>query len=199
MKIQPKASKTLKHWWWLSVVFALIGGLLGWGIVTYAVTPHYQAKSELVIQSKKSVTEGITGDQLNTAVAGYQDLVTSQAVLSRAQHHLKSDGIDVTTTQLGKQVQLQHQEDSNLIHLVTTASSPQRAQTINQEISDAFTEEANRLGDQLLVKPITPTSYSDKSKTTSTSLVTMIGAVTGFVFGSLLVLGLMVPNLKKEG
>lgn len=181
--------RVIKHWWWLVLVITGFCGVISWLATTYLIDPKFQSVSELVVQPTTDASQDMNSDQINTVIAGYQDLVQSHFVLDQSSTKLQQTAqLAVTTTQLAKQVRLQHQENSNMFELIVTADSAKSAQSINQVLSQSLVNKASRLAVTLRPITITKANYNEAPVAPSTAFMVMIGTLVGFVSSCLILL-----------
>ncbi|ANK60499.1 MULTISPECIES: YveK family protein [Loigolactobacillus] len=178
--------KVIKRWWWLVIVVTGVGIFAGWAATNYLIKPQFQSVSELVLRPKKSAPQDMSGEQINTTVAGYQDLVKSNFVLNPSRQQLRENGISVNANSLANNVSIQHQENSNLFRLIVTADTARKAQQINQTLSKVFAKRANTLSVTLRPIRISQAQYSGESIAPSSSFNMMVGGLIGLMISSLL-------------
>jgi len=152
LKISKIRSALLRNLW-LILIITILGTSLTWTVSKYFVKPVYEAKTTLYIYSKpissSQITESSSYDQLlaNSAmIKDYIELITSNRVLQGAINNLSIK--DMTAVDLGKNVQVENDNASDMLSIFVDDNSPQLAKALAYEISEQFISTVSSLTGQ---------------------------------------------------
>lgn len=123
---------------WLTIVVAILVGLIGGIAMTLFTTPLYQASTRLFVSTSagSSVTELYQGNRLSQErVASYAQLLMGQTL---AQRTIDKLGLSTDAQSLQQHVDASAQIDTVLINVKVLDPSPVRARDIANTLSDEF-------------------------------------------------------------
>lgn len=125
-----------KHWWWLIVIGALIGGLSSY-IFSSRQPNIYQAGATILI-SRPQVTTDYASSLANERIAKtYSNLIIQQPTLKGVIEQL---GLDLGVNQLQKAISVSVVPDTQLLELKIEDTDPTRASQIANTIGTVFAE-----------------------------------------------------------
>ncbi len=176
--------------WPLILIATVVGTLIALG-ASLAMTPVYQAQSQLFVSVKSG---GAAGDAysgglfVQQRVKSYVDVVDSPAVLDPVIEEL---GLDTTYTQLAPQVSAQTPPNTVLLNVPVTDTSPTQAAKIANAVAVSFAAEIARLegadtkANQVPVQAtvIKPAEVPTSPVSPRTSLNVMLGLLLGLLVG----------------
>lgn len=125
----------LRDRWVLVVSFALLGTLIT-GAATLAISPTYEATSQIFVsvQTQDGSTQGLAQGSAysQNQVAGFTDLATSPLVLEPV---IQERGMDTTADALAGQVTAEARLNTSLIDIITVSGDPAEAAAISNAVA----------------------------------------------------------------
>ena len=184
-------ARILKRFWWIIAIATILGGLGGAGVA--AVTPPtYSAGATVYVgtTNSDSLSDLQQGNTLTTQrAATYADLAETTAVLSQARSAL---GGDVTVDGLRSSIASKAREDTSLIDITATGSSPSRVADESNAVATALVEQAANLDGStapglVTFRIVQGATEPDDPLAPAPKYLTLIGAVIGFALGIVIV------------
>ena len=180
--------------WPIILVATLTGGLAAWGL-SQTTTPVYTATSSLYF----SLSNGTSGNDLNQGSAYTQQQMLSFAQLAKSSSVLTPVvvklGLDSTATELANSVSVSTPQNTVVLDIGASSSSPQRAADIANEIGlslkDAVAEVAPTAVDgapTVRIRTIERASAPTFASAPNTRVNTIAGLLLGFASSTLLVI-----------
>jgi succinoglycan biosynthesis transport protein ExoP len=186
--------------WPIILVATLGGGLAAWGL-SQTATPVYTATSSLYF----SLSNGTSGNDLNQGSAYTQQQMLSFAQLAKSSSVLTpvvvNLGLDSSATELANSVSVSTPQNTVVLDIGASSSSPQRAADIANEIGvslkDAVAEVAPTAVDgapTVRIRTIDRASAPTFASAPNTRVNTIAGLLLGFAASTLLVIVLARLN-----
>jgi len=180
--------------WPIILVATLGGGLAAWGL-SQTATPVYTATSSLYF----SLSNGTSGNDLNQGSAYTQQQMLSFAQLAKSSSVLTpvvvNLGLDSTAAELANSVSVSTPQNTVVLDIGASSSSPQRAADIANEIGvslkDAVAEVAPAAVDgapTVRIRTIERASAPSFASAPNTRVNTIAGLLLGFAASTLLVI-----------
>lgn len=139
----------IKKSWIIILVLTLVAALSGYGISVYVLQKEYEAKAMMIvsttIQNQEGDSNSITLNEynLNTKlVHSYSLLCKSDRVLTQVRDKL---GISLSPAVLSSKISVSSKEDTDIISISVTDTSPQMAQTIANTLVNIFKNEVSEI------------------------------------------------------
>ena len=137
--------KIIKKSWILIIVLTLVGTVLGYGISTYYLKRVYKATAMMIVsttmqsQETTSTTMTLSDYNLNAKlVHSYSVLCKSDRVLSQVRDRL---GIHTDLDALSNMITVSSKEDTDIISIAVTGTTPEMTQAIANTLVDVFKSE----------------------------------------------------------
>lgn len=146
MELQDYLNAVRRRWWILTLLLAV--SLLSAGIYTaYYTKPVYEASTDLIV-NKKVETGQLQVDQnsINTnlmLINTYKQIIKSPAVTKYVIG--QNPGFNLTPDELSGKVRINTMKDAQVITLSVSDPSYERAATIVNAVSNAFTEQVSAI------------------------------------------------------
>ena len=129
------SSRAGTRWWWLVLLFTVIGGTVGYE-VSSSSAPVYQATTSILV-GDSLVAPNVSKDEIEASqlvASTYADLVRGQSVLEGVKQTL---GLPESWRQLQSQVHVNLGQNSAQLMLISVdGDSPAQARTIAQAVAD---------------------------------------------------------------
>lgn len=135
----------IKKSWIIILVLTILGTLLGFGISEYVLQREYEATAMMIVSTSVQNTDGesttmtLSDYNLNAKlVNSYSVLCKSDRVLSQVRDML---GINMELQTLSNMINVSAKQDTDIISMSVTDTSPQTAQSIANTLVDVFKSE----------------------------------------------------------
>ncbi|WP_062198005.1 YveK family protein [Massilibacterium senegalense] len=138
--------ETLKERFQL-IVFITLFAVLVTGVVTYFfITPVYQASTQILInQSQDSNQPTLDVNQVRTNVElinTYSVIIKSPTILDKVNKEL---GLNMTSDELGAQLEVTSEQNSQVVNVVVNDTDPERAALIANTVAETFKNEISNI------------------------------------------------------
>lgn len=191
--------KTLKKYFWIIILFSILGGIGGKFTSTEAPAPTFEASSLFLVEKnaeeKNVVLNQIESDRFfNTAAT----LINTSAILDKVIQNLD---LNIKSTELNNNVKVNIENNSQIINVVVEDSDSKRASDIANEVVSTFQKEIGNYLDVEMVKVIKKAEYGDEKEILhSRPKATMaMGVIIGFVLGTIIAFVLSIFLKRKQG
>jgi capsular polysaccharide biosynthesis protein len=184
--------KIIKKSWILIVVLTVAGTIVGYGVSTYVFKKEYRATAMMIVsttlqnQEMPSTTMTLNDYNLNAKlVNSYSVLAKSDRVLSQVREQL---GINIDLDNLSSMISVSAKEDTDIISIAVTSSSPEVAQSIANTLVDVFKNEVTEIMKMDNVQVIDYAVLPDEPISPNIMINTTIGGVAGLIAALILAL-----------
>lgn len=184
--------KIIKKSWILIVVLTVAGTIVGYGVSTYVFKKEYRATAMMIVsttlqnQEMPSTTMTLNDYNLNAKlVNSYSVLAKSDRVLSQVREQL---GINIDLDNLSSMISVSAKEDTDIISIAVTSSSPEVAQSIANTLVDVFKNEVTEIMKMDNVQVIDYAVLPDEPISPNIMINTAIGGVAGLIAALILAL-----------
>jgi len=180
---------------WLFIISIIIGGILGYGLTLYMVTPSYESYTTLMVNSSKGSTDSVAGldiSSLNLSqkiVVTYSEIVKSRIVLEPVIERLD---LDMSYNGLLSSIRAIPVNDTEILKISVDYDDPETAAMIANTISDVFIKEVIRIMQVYNVEIIDRAIPLYQPTNVHKSMNIMIGAVLGGMVASFIVFLIML-------
>ncbi len=191
--------KVIKKYFWIILLFALVGSGVGKMLVPAGPEPTYKA-STLVLIEKKEAEAGIVINQtdevgrfLNTA----QTLIETSAILENVKSDLK---LKESTNDLAGKIDVANENNSQIIRITAEDTDPKKATNLANTTAKHF---SNNLDQYLKIETaiiVNQAKNGDETKilhTRSKANIAM-GGILGLVFGTIIAFVLNINFNRKK-
>ncbi len=169
---------------------AIVFGLVGFLVSTFAMTPQYRASAMLIVNSRQidGTQSSVTSDQLNSAsklVDTYAVILTSDTVLEKTIDQLD---LDMTYSQLANKVSISAVDSTQVMRVSVQDADPELAREIVANIVEQAPEviiNTVKAGSvEIISEAKAGTAPVSPNITRNTALAAMVGLVlaVGVVF-----------------
>lgn len=194
--------QVLLYKWWLILIVALAGFAMAVGYTKFAVTPLYESKAMLYVLPNTTSVTSVADLQIGSAITGdFEVIATSKPVIDKAIQAIKKDeGKKFTRSQIQGMISVENKEDTRILVLKATSADPEDACMVANAMSEATAE---RMAEITKKDPPTTVEMAEVSKNPVSPSMTK-NAILGFLFGAVLVCGILVvrfllnDNIKTE-
>ena len=135
----------IKKSWIIILVLIILGTMLGFGISEYVLQREYEATAMMIVSTTVQNSDGestamtLSDYNLNAKlVNSYSVLSKSDRVLSQVRDKL---GINMELQTLSNMINVSAKQDTDIISMSVTNTSPQTAQSIANTLVDVFKSE----------------------------------------------------------
>lgn len=174
-----------KKWFFLVMVFLLLGGVGGFGIAKYVMTPMYSSQSQIVIQQKHS---GFTVSDVQSniqLVNTYKMIIASPEVVGKVK---KEMNLKLDRNTLSKQISIENSQDSQVLTVNVLAAKASEAKEINTLLLKETSYQAKRTLGVNGVRVLTAPTDGTLPVKPNVYLVTGIGILLGLFISILFIL-----------
>ncbi|MEK4129148.1 Wzz/FepE/Etk N-terminal domain-containing protein [Solibacillus sp. FSL W8-0474] len=195
-------AKIIKKRIWLIITLIVISCVISAGISFYALTPIYQAQTQILVNQKITSEEGYSWQSMDTdlrLINTYNVIITSPAILSSVIEKLN---LDVTPAQLTKQISLSNESESKVVNIRVEDTNQTKAVEISNTLAEIFKEQIPQLMSVDNVSILSAATLSDKPIPVKPNKILniMFGGLIGLMLGTCLVflLELLDNTIKSE-
>jgi capsular polysaccharide biosynthesis protein len=145
--------KTMKKYFWVILIFTILGGIVGRIMMPEAANPTYEASSVVLLDPKVEEDNGGTkpieddGRFFNTA----QTLINTPVILDPVIEGLNRD---TTIKDLSNRVKVTIENNSQILRITVSDSSAEQATKIANKIVEVYSKEIHNYLDVEMVKII---------------------------------------------
>jgi capsular polysaccharide biosynthesis protein len=132
--------KTVKKYFWVILLFAILGGVIGRMMTADAPAPTYEASSLFFIEPKVEEINGVfrqtedSGRFFNTA----QTIINTPIMLDPVIKELK---LDMSIKELSEKVRVSNENNSNLMRVTVSNANEKQATVIANTIVQVYNQE----------------------------------------------------------
>ena len=169
----------------LGIVLAgLIGGILGFGISKFAITPTYTSTSMIYVMGNENIISSLADLQIGAQLTqDYKVLVTSRSVMEKVLEELQ---LDFDYKKLRKKIKLVNPNNTRLLQISVTDTDPARAKKITDSVAKCASEYIADIMEQDPPKIIEdgeiPTQKTAPSNTKNSVIVALLGILGAMGF-----------------
>ncbi|MFC6170172.1 YveK family protein [Loigolactobacillus jiayinensis] len=192
--------KTILKFWYIPVVLALVVGFLSQHYAASQYQPAYTAKTTVLVKAKKEnpnhLQQQVDGEL--SLMGTYRDLISSNKVMTKVHKALKNvKSYNGSVADLKKQVVVETNSDSLMLHIQTTDRSKRVAVKQTNTIATVFKQQIQTVSENSQVtvmskahtKSVSASSFSGKK-------AIVYGIVLGGIIG--LFIELIIGGLLKR-
>ncbi len=177
------------------ILVTVVAAIIGFAASKFLMTPQYNSSAMMIVNTRQDVTSNVTSDQINSAtklVSTYSIIIKSDTVLQQVIENL---GLGMTYSELNSRVSVQAVDDTQVMKITVSSTSPEWAQTVCDEIlavSPDIIKEAVEAGS---VKVISKASLNPNPVSPNVKKNTALGAAVGLVLAlGIIVLQVILDN-----
>ena len=188
----------------LIIVFAIIGGLIGYIYNKEFVKPMYESRSSIILSATDGSIEGVTDEITQTDITINEKLVNTYAEIAKSDSVLDKViaklNLKTTSKKLAKNITVNTEAKTTVIKLVVKAEDPDQAVNISNELISVFFERVGELYNIKTAKVLDAPKINKTSVNVNPTKFLIIGAVIGAAIAIFLALFMDVfnDNLKTE-
>src|SRR5690606_2275967 len=186
----------------LIIALTVIGCAVAAGISFYAITPIYDAQTQILVNQKGNADQVYSLQSTNTALSlinTYQVIITSPVILNPV---LESLDLDKPTGELAQQISVFTKTDSKVVNIRVEDPNPAVAVDIANTLAEVFKENIPQLMsiDNISILSAAKLSENPSPVKPDILLNSAIGAVIGLMlgFGLTFLLEFLDMSIKGE-
>lgn len=193
-------SMVIKRWWVLLCVMCVFG-IVSFTISEYLLTPQYTSKGKLLVSSEiESKETNININTLNTStrlVSTYIQIFKTKTFLKRIADLSQTN---YTADQIGGMLSMSAVEETEVLEVKITCSSPTDAKILANLVLDNAQDEIDRIGQGGFVSVIDEATTPTSPSSPNVELFTVVGILLGVFAGVLLIfiIELLDTRIKSE-
>jgi len=195
-------AKIIKKRLWLIITLIVISCGISAGISFYALTPIYQAQTQILVNQKITSEEVYTWQTTETdlrLINTYNVILTSPAILTRVIEKLN---LTLTPATLTERIFVSNESDSKVVNIRVEDPNPSQATEISNTLAEIFKEEVPRLMSVDNISILSAAKLSDKPIPVKPNKILniVIGGFVGLMLGIglTLLLELLDNTIKSE-
>ena len=183
----------------LGIILAgLIGGILGFGVSKFAITPTYTSTSMVYVMGSENIISSLADLQIGAQLTqDYKVLVTSRSVMEKVVEDL---ALDFDYKRLRNKIKLSNPNNTRILQISVTDTDPARAKKITDSVANCASEYIAEIMEQDPPKIIEYGEIPTQKTAPSNSRNGMIGALLAMlcVMGFLTLNVVMNDTVKTE-
>lgn len=188
------------------IIYVILTMSIGVGLsvayMEYFVTPLYVSETELIVSQQDSEGVQISHSQIQMniqLITTYQSIITGSAVLNQVSENL--DG-EYSVGQLRRAIEVSQPENSQLFYISARMESPEAAQAVVQEVTEAFETLVQRIypNSQVNIVVLSPPSLNRSRVSPSLTVYIFVGLMLGLAVSVTVILfnELMDTRIRDE-
>lgn len=192
------ASALVKKWWVIAVA-TVLAGIIAFGYTRLGITPKYEATAMFYVNNS-SISGKISLGDLNMA----RDCVASCGVILGTrltlEEVIREGNFNYTCEQLGKMIDSQAVNGTEIFSVTVTSTDPQEACDIANTIASVLPQKVADAMDGVKVKVIDYAVVPQAKSSPSTPKNTVLGMLVGFVLsaGVIILLEMFNDTINSE-
>ena len=192
------ASALVKKWWVIAVA-TVLAGIIAFGYTRLGITPKYEATAMFYVNNS-SISGKLSLPDLNMA----RDCVASCGVILGTrltlEEVIREGNFNYTDEQLGKMIESQAVNGTEIFSVTVTSTDPQEACDIANTIASVLPQKVADAMDGVKVKVIDYAVVPQTKSSPSTSKNTVLGMLIGFVLsaGVIILLEMFNDTINSE-
>ncbi len=192
------ASALVKKWWVIAVA-TVLAGIIAFGYTRLGITPKYEATAMFYVNNS-SISGKISLGDLNMA----RDCVASCGVILGTrltlEEVIREGNFNYTCEQLGKMIDSQAVNGTEIFSVTVTSTDPQEACDIANTIASVLPQKVADAMDGVKVKVIDYAVVPQTKSSPSTPKNTVLGMLVGFVLsaGVIILLEMFNDTINSE-
>lgn len=192
------ASALVKKWWVIAVA-TVLAGIIAFGYTRLGITPKYEATAMFYVNNS-SISGKLSLPDLNMA----RDCVASCGVILGTrltlEEVIREGNFNYTYEQLGKMIESQAVNGTEIFSVTVTSTDPQEACDIANTIASVLPQKVADAMDGVKVKVIDYAVVPQTKSSPSTSKNTVLGMLIGFVLsaGVIILLEMFNDTINSE-
>lgn len=191
--------KKLEKDWKYIVLAILTGGLIGFGIARYLITPQYTSRISLYVNNTQSgeYSDSIDISDINASrslVNTYMTFLKSDYILEQISEEIKED--EYTVEALSSCITCQSIDSTEIFNVFVETEDPQLSARIGNYIAEIAPEEITRVFHTGAVEVIDYAKASEQPSSPDVPFYAVGGAVIGGFISSSVLLMKMLLNQK---
>ena len=116
------------------LLFAIIGGVAGYGACRFVIRPTYSASADMIVNNKQDTTEALTSSDVNAAsslAATYSIILKSHVVVEQVIQELN---LPYTYTELRENMSVSSVNNTQVMRITVRDKDPELAMRITESI-----------------------------------------------------------------
>ena len=192
------ASALVKKWWVIAAA-TVLAGIIAFGYTRLGITPKYEATAMFYVNNS-SISGKLSLPDLNMA----RDCVASCGVILGTrltlEEVIREGNFNYTYEQLGKMIESQAVNGTEIFSVTVTSTDPQEACDIANTIASVLPQKVADAMDGVKVKVIDYAVVPQTKSSPSTSKNTVLGMLIGFVLsaGVIILLEMFNDTINSE-
>lgn len=184
----------VKKYFWLILLFGIIGAIVGRYVIPSGPPTSYQASSSILIEKEMKETNVIINqtDETTRFLNTVQTLIKTPVILSKVQKELN---IDTETKDLANQITVVNENSSNIIKITVETNDKSSVADLANTIVNVFEKESEKfldIGKVLVVEKAVPGEETMVSHDRS-----LANTIMGIILGT--IIGFFIPLIYKVG
>ena len=177
------------------ILVTVVAAIIGFAASKFLMTPQYNSSAMMIVNTRQDVTSNVTSDQINSAtklVSTYSIIIKSDTVLQQVIENL---GLGMTYSELNSRVSVQAVDDTQVMKITVSSTSPEWAQTVCDEILNVSPDIIKEAVEAGSVKVISKASLNPNPVSPNVKKNTTLGAMVGLVLAlGIIVLQVLLDN-----
>lgn len=178
-------AKILRKRTWLLIILTVISIGISAGISFYALTPIYQAQTQILVNQNNSSGEVYSWQTTETdlrLINTYNVIITSPVILTPV---IDALNLNLTPAQLTKQISIFNENDSKVVNIRVENPNPSKAVDISNKVAEVFKEQIPQLMrvDNISILSVAKLSENPTPIKPNKMLNIAIGGLIGLMLG----------------
>ena len=173
----------IKKRFWIIGLISVIAMVISGVISFFVLSPVYEAKTTLIVNTDQKNDDTITGDEFSVTqrlAVTYGEIIKSRTVLEPVIEKL---GLDISYDDLSKMVTVSPVKDTQIINISVQDTNPLKAKDIANSIPEVFTKEVKRITKansvEVIDKAVEPLSPIKPNKLMNVLIAFVLGIMIG--------------------
>lgn len=189
-----KIMEIILRLWWLVLVFAVIGGLVGFSASTFLMAPKYTSVAKVYVDgSQRSDNSGVNMNDLTTnarLVSTYIEILCSDTYMNQIATKAKEENskYNLSGADIKRDITMGSANETEILEIKYSDISPERARDVLQILLDNAQSEITRIVPGCRVNIVDRANLPTTTSSPNTKQNTFIAIFIGVVFGVAVIL-----------
>ena len=190
--------RTILKRWYVVLIFAIIGAVIGFGISRFLITPKYTSTTRMLVLTKETTLTSLADLQIGSQLTGdYTELILAPDVLNETIDQL---GLTMNYKQLAKNVGITNPSSTRILEITVTDTDPVMAAQIVNTLSANAADFISEVMEVTPPKIFSAGEIPEEKSSPSNSRNAIIGAILGIVLAIIIIVvrNMMDDSIRNE-
>lgn len=169
--------------WWIVVLATAVIGILAFDYASYFVTPLYQSKVQIIVDSSGDTSEKTTTADINASqklADTYMIILKTNPILEAVKEYTK---LDYSAEALKNMIKTRAVNNTEIFEIIVTTPSPENSRDIANALAEILPEHVKKLRPNSLstLTLLEPAELPQSRVSPNRTKYAIVGAMIGFI------------------